>query len=467
MSKAGEDIDTAAERSAQFSAAWENFKVGTGKAINEAIDAIIQSFADLWDVLKDLFTPIGELFGAFDDLNGEFSIGAMLGDILTMSIKALTFMLKPMVWIVQKVAEGFKYLYENSEFFRQAIDVIKGSINAIIKVFNNLGAIMMAVSNSFGHLWEAIKTMDFDGLGGKISGEFKKAFETKPIEKHEEAVKKEAKTVKELTEEQIKSLEELKKKRKDLYERWRKEDLNSAFLGTEEIKIDWDDFTLTGDKPKGLLEGLGDDINLPPIDEVLGGELDKVNTKAEALRKGLKDQTTAINEMFKTIAIDGLATFGAALGTAFAGGDVMAIGMQFAQAVADSIGMLGKQLIQIGFEMMAIQEALKSFGWTNPALVIGGGIALVALASGMKGMMSNSVGFADGGLVTGSVFANIGEGIGTNSANPEVIAPLDKLKNFIDPSQGSGMGGNVSFRIEGNTLVGILDRQQKTTKYSR
>jgi len=274
-------------------------------------------------------------------------------------------------------------------------------------------------------------------------------------------------TTNQLTKDQLKALEELNKKRTDLYKRWKSENLNEALFGVEETEISWDDFKITGDKPKGLLEGIGDDIEIPPVEEVLGDELDKVNEKAEALRKGAKDAGEAINTMFKTIATDGLATFGMALGAAFAGGDVMAIGMQFAQAVADSIGMLGKQLIQIGFEMMAIQEALKTVGWTNPALVIGGGIALVALASGMKGMMGNSVGFADGGLVTGSVFANIGEGIGTNSANPEVIAPLDKLKNFINPSGGGMGGGNVSFRIEGNTLVGILDRQQKTSKYSR
>jgi len=274
-------------------------------------------------------------------------------------------------------------------------------------------------------------------------------------------------TTNQLTKDQLKALEELNKKRTDLYKRWKSENLNEALFGVEETEISWDDFKITGDKPKGLLEGIGDDIEIPPVEEVLGDELDKVNEKAEALRKGAKDAGEAINTMFKTIATDGLATFGMALGAAFAGGDVMAIGMQFAQAVADSIGMLGKQLIQIGFEMMAIQEALKTVGWTNPALVIGGGIALVALASGMKGMMGNSVGFADGGLVTGSVFANIGEGIGTNSANPEVIAPLDKLKNFINPSGGGMGGGDVQFRIEGNTLVGILDRQQKTSKYSR
>jgi hypothetical protein len=274
-----------------------------------------------------------------------------------------------------------------------------------------------------------------------------------------------ANTTKQLTKEQIKALEELTKKRTALYERWRKEDLNKAFLGTEEIKIDWNDFQLTGDKPKNILAGLGDDIDLSGLDEELDGEFGKINQKAEKMRETFKSVAQSIKSFFETIAIEGLATFGAALGTAFAGGDVMQVGMQFAQVIADSIGALGKQLIAIGVTMSGIMEGIKAFGWTNPGLVIAGGVALVALSSAMKGMMAQPTMFANGGLVTGATLGMVGEGIGTTRSNPEVIAPLDKLRNFMPDSGGSS--GNVNFRIEGNTLVGILDRQQKTSKYSR
>ena len=52
------------------------------------------------------------------------------------------------------------------------------------------------------------------------------------------------------------------------------------------------------------------------------------------------------------------------------------------------------------------------------------------------------MGFADGGLVTGPTVGLIGEGIGTTASNPEVIAPLDKLKNFIG-------GGSQNVIVEG------------------
>lgn len=461
MAKAGEDVDTAAERSAQFAAVWQNFKTGVGKGINDAISSIVQSFADLWDVLKELFAPIGELLGAFDSLNGEFSIGAMLGDLLTMSIKALTFMLKPMVWIVQKVAEGFKWLYENSEFFRQSVEIIRGSINGVIKVFGNLGAIMSAIGNSFSHLWEAIKTMNFDGLGSKISGEFKKAFETKPIEEHTKALGKNIDEVKELTAEELKAIEE---KKKAAFEK-KKESLNLDSLKDNKLNTP---LVKASKAVGGLVAGLDEElqkmkpttVNIPITPKL---EVTDTSGIKEPLGKLVLDITDSLKEVGMLAAT----TFGAALGTAFAGGDLSAIGADFLKGVASIVEGIGQQMISLGIAALLAKDSLKLL-FANPALAIGAGVALVAVAGAMKSLMSQSAApFANGGLVTGPTLGLVGEGIGTNSANPEVIAPLDKLKNFINPSGGGMGGGDVQFRIEGNTLVGILNRQQKTSKFSR
>ena len=45
--------------------------------------------------------------------------------------------------------------------------------------------------------------------------------------------------------------------------------------------------------------------------------------------------------------------------------------------------------------------------------------------------------FAEGGLVTGSTLAVVGEGPGTSVSNPEVVAPLDRLKSLIGQGNGS------------------------------
>lgn len=45
--------------------------------------------------------------------------------------------------------------------------------------------------------------------------------------------------------------------------------------------------------------------------------------------------------------------------------------------------------------------------------------------------------FAEGGLVTGATIGMVGEGPGTSISNPEVIAPLDKLKGFMNEGGGA------------------------------
>jgi hypothetical protein len=61
--------------------------------------------------------------------------------------------------------------------------------------------------------------------------------------------------------------------------------------------------------------------------------------------------------------------------------------------------------------------------------------------------------FANGGIVSGPTAALVGEYTGART-NPEVIAPLSKLQNM--------MGGNVTFTISGDNLVGTLNRANKT-----
>jgi len=85
---------------------------------------------------------------------------------------------------------------------------------------------------------------------------------------------------------------------------------------------------------------------------------------------------------------------------------------------------------------------------------------------GFKGFMMQGMGFgaipqmADGGLFSGASLAMVGEGPGTSSINPEVVAPLNKLRDMIG-------GGNitVSGMIRGQDILisnerSLLDRNR-------
>lgn len=86
---------------------------------------------------------------------------------------------------------------------------------------------------------------------------------------------------------------------------------------------------------------------------------------------------------------------------------------------------------------------------------IASGFASAAVA------MTEAIGaipFAQGGVVSGPTFALVGEYPGASN-NPEVIAPLDKLRNMLAPI---GVGtGSVRFEIEARKLVGVLANETR------
>lgn len=69
---------------------------------------------------------------------------------------------------------------------------------------------------------------------------------------------------------------------------------------------------------------------------------------------------------------------------------------------------------------------------------------------------------AEGGIASGPTLAMVGEYAGA-SGNPEVIAPLDKLRGMLKEPAGIDFG-RVEFEIKGRTLVGILNKENDIRK---
>ena len=69
-------------------------------------------------------------------------------------------------------------------------------------------------------------------------------------------------------------------------------------------------------------------------------------------------------------------------------------------------------------------------------------------------------GLASGGLVTGPTMALVGEGSGTSLSNPEVVAPLDRLRSMLS---NTTMNGNfvASTRLQGSDLLLVVERAER------
>jgi TP901 family phage tail tape measure protein len=78
----------------------------------------------------------------------------------------------------------------------------------------------------------------------------------------------------------------------------------------------------------------------------------------------------------------------------------------------------------------------------------------------MAGMPQGAVPFANGGIVSGPTLGLMGEYAGARS-NPEVIAPLDKLKGMIGQTGGQNVNVSGEFRVQGQDLVVALQRAEK------
>lgn len=141
--------------------------------------------------------------------------------------------------------------------------------------------------------------------------------------------------------------------------------------------------------------------------------------------------------------------------------------LQWGASVLSTIAGVLPQLLALftGNISVAASEAAKS---QSGIPIIGPIAAVSAVASVVGALLSlpKPTAFAEGGIVSGPTYALVGEYPGATN-NPEVIAPLDKLRSLIqEPSRDNNMGGEVTFRIEGRHLVGILNKESRLHRLS-
>lgn len=140
--------------------------------------------------------------------------------------------------------------------------------------------------------------------------------------------------------------------------------------------------------------------------------------------------------------------------------------LQWGASLASTIAEALPQLLSLfaANTSVSASEAAKSQAGIP---VVGPMLALASVASIIAALTNipTPTAFANGGVVSGPTYALVGEYAGASN-NPEVIAPLSKLREYITPAGSNHQGGEVAFKIEGRTLVGLLNKEAKYHKLS-
>jgi hypothetical protein len=177
--------------------------------------------------------------------------------------------------------------------------------------------------------------------------------------------------------------------------------------------------------------------------------------------KLMKDSANALNDAFKNAAAEGISTFAFALGTALVEGGKGFDNMfqTILSIVAKASVALGNAFIAMGLASQKVKDSL----FSDPYMAIAAGAALV-VAGGVAQAVIKNMGakkMEQGGLVYGNSFVNVGE-YGNAHTNPEVIAPLSKLKDMIGGSNTQRV--MVEGRLYGSQLAMASSRSQSVIK---
>lgn len=171
--------------------------------------------------------------------------------------------------------------------------------------------------------------------------------------------------------------------------------------------------------------------------------------------------TEQISGAAEQLGIDVAVAFGDALSGVISGqGNILAnLGDSVIMALGAFMSQVGKMLIAYAISIEKLKTAFAS-----PQEALAAGVVLVALGAAVRNTMKagpSVPAFADGGIVSGPTLGLMGEYPGARS-NPEVIAPLDKLKTLMKSDQSTGYVAQT--HISGRDLAIVLERYNKDSR---
>jgi hypothetical protein len=362
--------------------------------------------------------------GAFKALGMAIGdVGEEFGEIITEQLQPLTEGFEKLTKIISGLTKEQK---ENIVFYAK----ILAAVGPVITILGILAASLSAIIGFFAAMSASTIAVVLSAIGVAAMFVTDKFREFKNSKKHVDDFTSSVKELKKITDE----------------------------LGEPSLLFD-----PSGKKPKkfstfGNIKVTGDDDEEKKVETRIAG----ITKKIESLKPVLLDTGRAWRTYYEereessTMAAEAQKQLNAATQLF---GDVMFSAMMNAANGQESFFSSFIENMKKAIKQLLIQLAVM----TAINFLLGGTGVAGSLKGAFGAAKEGILGLATGGLVTGPTMALVGEGAGTTASNPEVVAPLDKLKGMING--GGSQQVEVYGRISGNDIFisnqrGSLNRQR-------
>lgn len=362
--------------------------------------------------------------------------------------------------------------YNNCETFREICDAVWGVIKDLAKlVWGQLVSAFEAVTGAIKKAWEWMKA--FFGFGGEAPTEEVDAT-TKAVDKQTEALKRNETQKKKTSGLTLSadgaqggapkgSISALDKEMQELKARIEVtvDDTQLRLMGEQLAQLESKKRRLqfvvdmAGDSPKG---NVGATMDAPTLGKPVEFDTSVANKNIKQMSQRLKEADAAQQQFNKTQMTGGQLV--GSLGQSFGqmgnaiGGSAGAM-MEWAGATLSAIAQVIPQILML----ITAKQAEAQAGATASGSMLPFPYNLVAIAAGVTAVVAQFARipkFADGGIAYGPTLGLFGEYAGASN-NPEVVAPLDRLRSLIGGTTEGG--GKVEFSIKGRRLVGVMERE--------
>ena len=171
----------------------------------------------------------------------------------------------------------------------------------------------------------------------------------------------------------------------------------------------------------------------------------------------IKNLNEQIGSILRDSFIDFATMIGEGLGALMSGAD-FDWGSKILELLGSTLKSLGQALVTYATTMEAFKTAMATV-FTSPWVALAAGVAAIAAGAALTNLAKKPVKLATGGLAYGPTLAVVGDNPGASS-DPEVVAPLSKLRSYMGGGQSIELVGDVAFQIHGDSLRAVLNREQ-------